>query len=171
MTAVGLFSRTIAWAREQGWILATEEDDDAAEGQALLEAPEDHQAHTMWPTAAQMPIVLFVPEDAQRVAVYCLVVEDIPAQARSQVAELVTRANRGLLGGAFELDLDDGDLRFRSDLDIGAAQLDDDQLAQLLGPLLDVNLETVEVYAAAIVEVLTGRTSALAAVQAAESEE
>ena len=164
----GLFSRTLAWARGQQWIATTEDDEDGHAGQALLEVPDDHPARDAWPTAIEMPIVLFVPDDGQRIAVYCLIVEGIEPRLRPAVAELVSRANRGLLGGAFEVDVDEGDVRFRSDLDLGGAELDDHQLGAMLTPLLEVNLETVEVYSTAIVAVLTGRATPLDAVEAAE---
>lgn len=168
----GLFARTLAWARAQQWIATTEDDehgDGAMSGQALLEVPDDHPARATWPTAIEMPIVLFVPDDGQRIAVYCLIVEGIEPRLRPAIAELTSRANRGLLGGAFELDIDDGDVRFRSDLDLGGATVDDQQLGAMLAPLLEVNLETVEVYSAAIVAVLTGRATPLDAVEAAEA--
>jgi hypothetical protein len=167
--APGLFSRTLAWARGQEWIATTEDDEDGHAGQALLEVPDDHSARAAWPTAVEMPVVLFVPDDGQRIAVYCLIVEGIEPRLRASVTELVTRANRGLLGGAFEMDVDEGDVRFRSDLDLGGADVDDNQLGAMLAPLLEVNLETVEVYSSAIVAVLTGRTSPLDAIEAAES--
>lgn len=167
----GLFGRTLAWARGRAWIATTEDDEDGRAGQALLEVPEEHPARAMWPTAIDLPIVLFVPDDGQRVAVYSLILDGIEAADRAGVAELAARANRGLLGGAFEIDLDEGDLRFRSDLDLGAAELDDEQLAAVLTPLLEVNLETVEVYSDAIVSVLTGRSAPAEAVEAAESSE
>ena len=163
-----LFSRTLAWARGQEWIATTEDDEDGHSGQALLEVPDDHPAREAWPTAIEMPIVLFVPDDGQRVAVYCLIVEGIEARLRPAIAELTSRANRGLLGGAFEVDVDEGDVRFRSDLDLGGAEVEDEQLGAMLAPLLEVNLETVEVYSAAIVAVLTGRATPLDAIDAAE---
>ncbi|MCU1690895.1 MAG: hypothetical protein JWN20_2823 [Jatrophihabitantaceae bacterium] len=164
----GLFSRTLAWARSRQWIATTEDDEDGHAGQALLEVPDDHAARESWPTAIEMPIVLFVPDDGQRVAIYCLIVEGIEHRLRPAVTELITRANRGLLGGAFEVDVDEGDVRFRSDLDLGGAEVDDEQLGAMLAPLLEVNLETVEVYSSAIVSVLTGRATPLDAVEAAE---
>lgn len=164
----GLFARTLAWARAQEWIATTEDDEDGHAGQALLEVPDEHLARAAWPTAIEMPIVLFVPDDGQRVAIYCLIVEGIEARLRPAIAELTARANRGLLGGAFELDIDEGDVRFRSDLDLGVADVDEEQLSAMLAPLLEVNLETVEVYSSAIVAVLTGRAAPVDAIEVAE---
>jgi hypothetical protein len=166
---MSLFARAVAWAREGGWVVTTEDDDQAgATGQALLEAPEEHPSRRVWPTAVDMPIVLFVPDDGQRVVVYSLLVEEVDAPRRAAVLELTARANHGLLGGAFEIDVDEGDVRFRSDLDLASAALDDEQLGALLTPLLEVNLETVEVYAEALGSVLAGRQAPQAAVESAE---
>jgi hypothetical protein len=170
-----LFDRAVAWARSTTWVVTPELYDDEDEqdggppieqhllgGQAVLEAPDDRP---LWPMG------LYVPDGEQRVVVYSVVVDEVPEALRRGIGEVCLRANRGLLGGAFELDLDDGDLRFRADLDLGGAVLDDAQLADLLAPLLDANLVTVGQYAPAIRDVLTGARSARDAVEAAESAE
>ena len=54
--------------------------------------------------------------DAQ-LAVYCVCSLNVPPARRAAVMELVTRANYGLRLGCFELDLDDGEVRFRASLD------------------------------------------------------
>lgn len=39
---------------------------------------------------------------------------NIPENKRRQIAEFITRANHNLILGSFELDFDDGDLRYKS---------------------------------------------------------
>jgi len=39
---------------------------------------------------------------------------NIPENKRKQIAEFITRANHNLILGSFELDFDDGELRFKS---------------------------------------------------------
>ncbi|MBX3001178.1 MAG: YbjN domain-containing protein [Caldilineaceae bacterium] len=53
-------------------------------------------------------------------------------QHRSAMMEFVTRANYGLLIGAFELDLDNGELRFRNTLYTDLAYPSSQQIAELL---------------------------------------
>jgi hypothetical protein len=48
--------------------------------------------------------------------IYGVVPERVPADRRAAVAELVTRINYGLILGSFELDLDDGEVRFKASL-------------------------------------------------------
>lgn len=53
-------------------------------------------------------------------AIYGVLPERVPAERRAAVAELLTRINYGLILGNFELDLDDGEVRFKASL-AGAA--------------------------------------------------
>ena len=56
-------------------------------------------------------------EDDERVLVYSVVPFNVPRERRAAVAEYITRANYGLHIGNFELDLDDGEVRFKTSLD------------------------------------------------------
>ncbi len=47
----------------------------------------------------------------------------VPADRRAAMAELLTRANYGLVLGNFELDYDDGEVRFKTSLDVEGSRL------------------------------------------------
>ncbi len=61
--------------------------------------------------------------------------EPIAPEHRAAVMEYITRVNFGILVGNFELDLGDGELRFKTSLQLNGAELTD----ALLGGLFDVN--------------------------------
>jgi hypothetical protein len=48
----------------------------------------------------------------------------VPAAQRAAIMELITRINFGLVIGCFELDLEDGELRFRASVDVEGATPD-----------------------------------------------
>ena len=58
-------------------------------------------------------------------AIYGVVPERVPADRRAAMAELLTRINFGLILGNFELDLDDGEIRFKASLAGGAPTRDE----------------------------------------------
>ena len=53
-------------------------------------------------------------EQLECACVYCVLPERVPAPRRGAVALLLTRINHGLAIGNFELDLDDGEVRFKA---------------------------------------------------------
>ncbi len=61
----------------------------------------------------------------------------IPERARAAVSEFITRANFGLHIGAFEMDLEDGEVRFKSSLDFQDMVLNDTILHNHLYPVVE----------------------------------
>lgn len=62
-------------------------------------------------------------EDSGRAIFYSVVPFNVPRERRAAVAEFLTRANYGLQIGNFELDLDDGEVRFKTSIDVKGAEL------------------------------------------------
>lgn len=58
-------------------------------------------------------------EDSDLCLIYSQCMKLAPEGTRMTVAEHVTRLNSGLLMGNFELDFDDGDIRFKTNVDVG----------------------------------------------------
>jgi hypothetical protein len=102
-------------------------------------------------------------EDTGQVVVYGLVPPTVPEDRRVEAALLTARMNRGMILGNFELDLDDGELRFKASVEPGDAPLD----RSLLRPLLSVAAAMVDRYLPAIEAMIEG-TSADAAIRLAE---
>ena len=61
-------------------------------------------------------------EERGQAAVYSVLPEKVPAERRAAMAELQTRINYGLILGNFEMDLDDGEVRFKAATDVGGAE-------------------------------------------------
>ena len=62
-------------------------------------------------------------EDFQQVLFYSVWDEPCPEARRPVMAEFVTRANYGMLIGNFELDYIDGEVRYKTSIDLESAQL------------------------------------------------
>jgi hypothetical protein len=60
-------------------------------------------------------------EDRGQAAIYSVLPEHVPEERREAVAILLARINYGLILGAFAIDLDDGEVRFRASIDFRAA--------------------------------------------------
>ncbi len=154
-----LLDRLVRWAEATGWTVTPGEGKPPG-GSLLLEAESGD---------GYAAVVLLVDEDGERVVLYSMLEDDIPSERRQAVGEVVLRANRGLLSGAFELDLDDGDFRFRTNIEI-ATEVSDDQLAALMNPVLIANITTFNVYLPAVAAVVNNEMSPAEAVRSAEAD-
>jgi len=96
----------------------------------------------------------------RRVVAYAALPDRVPPERRTDVAELLIRANGALSIGNFDLDLDEGEVRFRSGLDLGATPLTD----ELIDPLVQSCLVSVGDVAPAIADVAAGRRGAKEAI-------
>jgi hypothetical protein len=65
---------------------------------------------------------------------YSLCPEKAPAERRADVMMYLTRINFRLLVGAFELDWDDGEVRFRASVDLGGGPLTDELIGGVVYP-------------------------------------
>jgi hypothetical protein len=82
---------------------------------------------------------------------------------RAACAELLARINFGLTHGCFELDFDDGEVRFRT-----SVRLTDDVPAELVDHLVFSNLCTVDRFFGAIMKVLYADANPKAALEPAK---
>lgn len=112
------------------------------------------------------PVIAVVLEEAARVLVYSVLPENVPEEARPRVAELLTRVNYGLLVGAMEIDLSDGEVRARTSVALGQAQPDDATFGALMSQAVGGNLTLMDAVWGAVHEVAAGRTSPADAVRA-----
>ena len=87
-----------------------------------------------------------------------------PEQVRASVAEFLTRANYGLNLGAFEMDLSDGEMRFRSSHIIYEGELP----GEVFGRFFFSSLKTTERYFPALMQLLFGGLTPADAVYMAE---
>jgi hypothetical protein len=101
--------------------------------------------------AGQWNIVVKVDETPPQLLVYALLPLKAPEGLRARVSEAVQRANWGLPHGNFELDLDDGELRFKTSALLTGATID----VEALEVLLFANTATVDRYLPAFTAVIT----------------
>ena len=86
-------------------------------------------------------------DDDQQVGVYGILPFTIESERRLAAAELITRANFGLVIGNFEMDFADGEVRYKTSLDVEGDRLSDVLLLQLI----HANLSIVDTYLPAFV--------------------
>lgn len=103
-------------------------------------------------------------EDDNRMTVYSQIPWETPEEGRLEMSELLTRINFGLPIGNFELDFSDGEVRFKTSIDLSGARL----TTELFEGLLDPNIATTNMYLPAIEAVLNGRMTPTAAVEMVE---
>ncbi|HET9060197.1 MAG TPA: YbjN domain-containing protein [Acidimicrobiales bacterium] len=101
-----------------------------------------------------------VRDEPRQVVVYSVADERCPADRRSAMAELVTRANFGLVLGNLELDFSDGEVRAKTSLGLGGSHLDDQSLAELVEGLVEANLRVFHRYMPGVVAVIAGASPA-----------
>lgn len=90
-----------------------------------------------------------------QIAFYSISPIKTPIPYLAKMAEFIARANYGLMIGCFELDFEDGEVRFKTSLDINEAPLS----YGLLRPLLYVNLSTFDHYYRGIVRLIQEKSS------------
>jgi hypothetical protein len=94
-------------------------------------------------------------EEQQQFVFYSVCPAMVPAELRPAMAEFVTRANYGLIIGNFELDYRDGELRYKTSLDVEGADLN----SELLRSLVYANVAMMDHYLPGIMAVLYGNVS------------
>jgi hypothetical protein len=98
-----------------------------------------------WPCLAQ------AREPQQQVVIYSICPLRIPEDRRNAIAEFLTRANYGLVIGNFEMDYDDGEVRYKTSLDVEDAEA----TSELLRHILYANVSAMDRYLPGILAVLT----------------
>ena len=88
-----------------------------------------------------------------------------PMYRRAEICEALTRANYGLWMGAFEMDLNDGEIRFRIALPVEDAEPTDSQLRRLVR----FSLGVIGEYGQALIDVACTDTEPAMAVERAEA--
>ena len=104
-------------------------------------------------------------EEEHQVVVYAECPLSAPNDRRAETMALITRTNFGLSIGNFELDLDDGEIRYRTSLDVKEDRLS----PALLRHLIWNNIGTTDKYLPALRQVIESGTSAAEALARIES--
>ncbi len=89
--------------------------------------------------------------DAQLI-VYSVMTEDVPAERRPAVAEFLTRVNYAMTIGNFEMDYDDGEVRYKTSVDVEGDRLSMAMVQQLFA----LNVATMDLFLPGIEAVVRG---------------
>lgn len=109
-------------------------------------------------------VFLTTNDETRFVCCYCIFSARVPAHRRPEVAEALTRANWGLALGNFELDFQDGEVRFRLSVDVEGGEL----APQMLHNMLTTGLYMAERYHDAVMCVAFGDAGPAEAIAAAD---
>lgn len=156
-----LYHALLQFLREDGWPI--EEEDE--QHQAVAVPVEG--ARGRWLCAAQImderALLLF----SSIVPVY------VPPPARQAVSEFVHRANAGLLYGGFQYDIDGGEVRYVTSVDLSdvdpAAAVSSGVLPGLIKRMVYANVSSTDQYLSALMSVIHTGADPAAAVEQAES--
>lgn len=105
--------------------------------------------------------------DLEQFIFYVVMPVRAPANMRLAVAEYITRANYGLRIGNFELDFDDGEVRYKSSLDFEGVELTNGLIRNTIYPAV----QTMDRYLPGVLSVIFGGKSAEEAIASIEDAE
>ncbi|MEM8604328.1 MAG: YbjN domain-containing protein, partial [Cyanobacteria bacterium P01_H01_bin.121] len=71
-------------------------------------------------------------EDDQQFAFYSVLTVQAPVEKRPLMAEFITRANYSLIIGNFEMDYDDGEIRYKTSIVVQDSRLDSALIRQIV---------------------------------------
>jgi hypothetical protein len=106
-------------------------------------------------------------ERQQQFVFYSVMPVNAPPEQRQTMAEFITRANYGMIVGNFELDFDDGEIRYKTSIDVEGATL----FPPLIRQVVYANVFIMDRYLPGLMSVLYGGKNAAEAIAAIETED
>jgi hypothetical protein len=106
-----------------------------------------------------------VREQQQQFAFYSICPNNAPENKRMAVAEFITRANYGMIIGNFELDFTDGEIRYKTSIDVEGDRLS----FALIKRLVYANVTMMDEYLPGIMSVIYGEVEPFDAIAQIES--
>jgi len=104
-------------------------------------------------------------DDEDQFVFYSVCPINAPDSKRLAVAEFLTRANSGMIIGNFEMDFEDGEIRYKTSIDV-----EDDSLScALIKRLVYANVMMMDAYLSGIMSVIYGDVTPLDAIAQIES--
>jgi hypothetical protein len=104
-------------------------------------------------------------EEQEQFVFYSMCPVKVPETHRLAMAEFLTRANYKLVIGNFEMDLKDGEIRFKTSIDIEGTELND----ALIKGVVYINVLTMDRYLPGIMAVASGSASPVQAIEQVEA--
>ena len=133
----GLFSELIDYMEEEDWKY------EILEGETII------RFHFKG-TAGRLLCYGEVDEEKYWLIFYSYMPVNVPPEKMIDAAEFVARANRGMRIGNFELDYDDGEMRYKTSLDVEGGELS----GKMIDNLLRANLSTINRYFTGLMELI-----------------
>lgn len=103
-------------------------------------------------------------EEVHQFVFYSLLPVNTPQDKLDAMAEFMTRANYGMIVGNFELNYEDGEVRYKTSVDIGDGDLSLLLVKQLVYP----NVATMDLYLPGLMAVIYSNASAADAIAKVE---
>ena len=103
-------------------------------------------------------------EQEERFLFYSILSTNVPEHMRMAAAEYLTRANYGMLMGNFEMDFSDGEVRYKTSIDVEGGEL----TLKMIRTMVYVNILMMDRYLPGIMSVLHAGTSPAAAIEQVE---
>lgn len=105
-------------------------------------------------------------DDRDQFVFYSVMESNVPVDKRPAVAEFLTRANYGLTLGNFEMDFADGEIRYKTSVDVEGGQL----TTRMIKTLVYVNVLMMDKYLPGIMSVIYAGTPPAEAVAKVEQQ-
>lgn len=99
-------------------------------------------------------------EEAEQFVFYSVVLGAAPQERHREVIDFIMRANYGMQVGNFEMDVHDGEVRFKTSIDVEDTELS----RELWRNVVQINLLMMGIYFDGLTAVIDGRKSATEAV-------
>lgn len=149
----------LGWFDEDGWSLTASDD-----GHTWVATVEGE--HGRWMTIVQ------VYDDRGVFAFYSMLPVSPSGPRIADVVEYLTRANSGLVTGNFEVDVDSGEVRYKTAIDVSdvpeAALADGAVVRALVADLAYTNVATADRYLPGLLQVVAGSATPSDAIAAIE---
>lgn len=100
----------------------------------------------------KMDVVVSVDEERKTIIVYSVAVQEATKENMKDVAEFITRANYGLIIGNLEMDFNDGEVRYKTSIDL-AGQTPEQLTEDMLRSLMFYNFLTLDRYYKGVIAV------------------
>lgn len=147
-----IFTALVDHLIEDGWKF------EIIEGQTALKFPVRGKS-------GRLNVYADVDEDREILAFYSYLPANVPPERFADMAEFITRANYGMRIGNFEMDYRDGELRYKTSLDIEGGEL----TSKLIENLLGANLSTMDRYFHGLMRVIYGDSTPAQLIESIEN--
>ena len=137
-----LFDSALEWLNEEDWSYTEQHRDNG----------DNWTRSTYSADNSKFDVVLDAREETELFYVYVYFPINVPQKNRVDVAELLTRINYNLKIGNFELDMEDGQIRYKVSVDIEGSEL----VTKMVHNMINVALSMSDTYIPAVMHICYG---------------